>query len=601
MCLVIPSYADITWRDVAAEWLKTDSYADVNYDGIVDLIDFDLVIKYRYEVSMGTYSGGSGIVSDPYLIATVADWEELAVTSGDWVDGKYFKQTVDIDFTAANATPIDGTFAGDYDGNGKVMDNITVDPTADNHSALFFNLGTTALLHDIIISNGISVGSSSDADKSYTAILVAEMVFGAVVQDCTLINCAVSVTHTAATFDGFIGMAVGSNHGCVIRSRVVGGTVKGDITGGSKLRLGGVTGYQTRGGAGEVGKTEYCSCSATISDLAGASTEEVHVGGIAGFIVGSATVTGEVNYCTFTGIINYTSTADIDSMGGIVGAAQGPISNCVNSGTLTVNGATSIYAGGILGQADEFSSIDLCNAISNMTVIAGGGTNVTGGLVGLGDDVCIITNSAYSGVLTPTGGNANIGGLIGQTASGSNITMDSCSSDFMINATLSGTEYLGGGIGFAQDVAVSNCIVNGIILNNGSATFTSATTALGGFVGTARTGSTYAQCIAIMGPWSGQSASRRNGFAGWDNSAGSFIDCYWDTTVAGHTNADANATEATTTELQTASYFDGTGFETGGDNPVWLIEDGFYPKLTSGLNLVTSPSITRLGLTRLSH
>lgn len=45
--------AEVTWRDVYREWLKTsDSYADVNRDGIVNLIDYDLIIINNYEADM---------------------------------------------------------------------------------------------------------------------------------------------------------------------------------------------------------------------------------------------------------------------------------------------------------------------------------------------------------------------------------------------------------------------------------------------------------------------------------------------------------------------------------------------------------------------
>ena len=78
----------------------------------------------------GTYSGGAGTELDPYLISSVADFDELRNTPADY--GKLFEQTSDIDLsseiyfgaviapdTDAGTSGFQGTvFSGRYDGKG---------------------------------------------------------------------------------------------------------------------------------------------------------------------------------------------------------------------------------------------------------------------------------------------------------------------------------------------------------------------------------------------------------------------------------------------------------------------------------------------------
>ena len=74
---------EITWGDIPEEWLETDSYVDVNEDGMVNLKDFDLVIKNVYEVSMGTdYFVKNGGDNSANGESDATAWETVAKVNG---------------------------------------------------------------------------------------------------------------------------------------------------------------------------------------------------------------------------------------------------------------------------------------------------------------------------------------------------------------------------------------------------------------------------------------------------------------------------------------------------------------------------------------
>jgi len=52
----------------------------------------------------GAFSGGSGVVGDPYLISIVNDLRTLSADPNHW--DKHFKMTGDLDLTGVSITPI---------------------------------------------------------------------------------------------------------------------------------------------------------------------------------------------------------------------------------------------------------------------------------------------------------------------------------------------------------------------------------------------------------------------------------------------------------------------------------------------------------------
>ena len=99
----------------AAVYTNEDTVDDTNEDNGVSL-----------------YSGGSGTVTDPWVISTVDDLQKLAetVNDGESYSGKYFIQDADLDLMGITWEPIGYTdggyyFSGHYDGKNHSISNAT--------------------------------------------------------------------------------------------------------------------------------------------------------------------------------------------------------------------------------------------------------------------------------------------------------------------------------------------------------------------------------------------------------------------------------------------------------------------------------------------
>lgn len=111
-----------------------------------------LVGESDYEGKNGI--SGSGTEADPYIMANAYDVIELTdnIAAGETYEGKYFKQTDNIDLSSYETSVYNGiastkTFAGIYDGNGCTI-NAVISTTGDNCvfprvTGTIMNLGIT--------------------------------------------------------------------------------------------------------------------------------------------------------------------------------------------------------------------------------------------------------------------------------------------------------------------------------------------------------------------------------------------------------------------------------------------------------------------------
>ncbi len=92
----------------------------------------DTVDDTSADNGVSLYSGGSGTVTDPWVISTVDDLQKLAetVNDGESYSGKYFIQDTDLDLMGITWEPIGYTdggyyFSGHYDGKNHSISNAT--------------------------------------------------------------------------------------------------------------------------------------------------------------------------------------------------------------------------------------------------------------------------------------------------------------------------------------------------------------------------------------------------------------------------------------------------------------------------------------------
>lgn len=84
------------------------------------LLTFALVCS----VAQGAWGwDGSGTSTDPYLIQTNADWQQLAddVSGGETYSGIVFRMTVDIDTEGKSVGTEEKPFCGIFDGDGHTL------------------------------------------------------------------------------------------------------------------------------------------------------------------------------------------------------------------------------------------------------------------------------------------------------------------------------------------------------------------------------------------------------------------------------------------------------------------------------------------------
>jgi len=208
------------------------------------------------------YSGGSGTITNPYLIATAADLIQLSadcnseVTYDDWCNANYslyFKMTADIDFSGqpvvdgSNFTPIGHSgplgdqdltiFPANFDGDGHTISGVKVNRSAEDNG-IFGAIGRSATVKNITVAASTFIGGS------WTGAVVGTNA-GAILENCH-VKADVNVSPAANNAIG-IGGVLGRLHGSQLYNAYVQGCTSAATVGdGGKsgiLYVGGVTGY----------------------------------------------------------------------------------------------------------------------------------------------------------------------------------------------------------------------------------------------------------------------------------------------------------------------------------------------------------------------
>ncbi len=147
------------------------------------------------------FGGGDGSQNNPYLIKTCAQLAYLAQTTnnGTTYSGKYFKLVKNLDLNNRAWTPIGigdsdendfstKTFCGTFNGNEKIICNVSVNLTNNNQGGLFGVL-YNAKIYQLLITNANVTVSGSHVVSS--GIICGRM------KNTTVEQCAVSGTSSA--------------------------------------------------------------------------------------------------------------------------------------------------------------------------------------------------------------------------------------------------------------------------------------------------------------------------------------------------------------------------------------------------------------------
>lgn len=282
---------------------------------------------------------GKGTAENPYEIRNVNDLKLLAqkVNGGITYEGKYFKQTADIDLSnETNWIPIGGTviehtstleisvFKGNYDGDGHKITNLTT--TEDSNHVGLFGKAEDATIQNCNVEGKV---------KGYQ---YAGGIVGGVGVKTKILNCSFqgSVMGESDCIGGIVGE---TSSGCEVSGCFVTGKVEG------LQKVGGIAGKG-------VGTIKNCYA------LADVTATEVNAGGIAGY------------------------------------AFDVTIENCYYGGDVLAKN----YAGGIAGVMDSTSgsSTTIQNCVSLAESVTAGINSVNRIAGGVRDNINLINNHSYN-------------------------------------------------------------------------------------------------------------------------------------------------------------------------------------------------------------
>lgn len=323
------------------------------------------------------YSGGTGTVSEPYLIGGINDLMTLGNNTSDY--HKAFKLITDIDIADWNlitaiispdtstSTGYQGqAFTGKFDGDGyRIMNlNFYPDITGRDYTGVFGNIGTLAEISNLRVENGYT-------DNQWTT-----------------------------NYHGFI---CGASSGLITNC-----SASGLIKGGSNV--GGVCGYSTgtiSDSSSEVIIQAYDSVGSLCGYSGGTITQSSAIGSVTGHnnvggLCGQNNY-GNISYCNASGQINGNS-----YNGGLIGNNTGGATT-ESYATGDVSGVS--FAGGFSGYNSGSTSVSVCYALGDVQTTG----SYAGGFAGYAVNGSIWRSYARG----QASGNSYVGGFAGRISSAS--------------------------------------------------------------------------------------------------------------------------------------------------------------------------------------
>jgi hypothetical protein len=369
------------------------------------VINEDHVIDVQVLIDEGTFAYGDGSETDPFVISCAREFINFRdeVNKGDNFEGKYIKLESDISLKnycgegKGDWTPIgENAFNGSFDGDGHTVSGLYIE-NGGKGSGLFSWIGTKGSIKNLKVEGYVQSTES-------TGGIVAFASRNSVVDNCCFSG---TISSSGSRVGGISGEAYNITN-CKVEANVTGNGNTGGVVG--FLKLGGkidncsfkgkVTGTSATGGIFGMANGNNTVVNCTVSGDVTAA-EGIYIGGVSGKIVDSKTENSIVEKCTFEsgtvkgpncvgGIVGGSNSsivscsfkgyvlATIKRVGGIEGLCFGPVTGCINMGS--VSGPNEV--GGIAGSSDECKGhLGTITACINQGDIEGG--RLTGGIVGI--------------------------------------------------------------------------------------------------------------------------------------------------------------------------------------------------------------------------
>jgi hypothetical protein len=289
------------------------------------------------------YSGGTGISTNPYLIANLSDIEQLKDdTNAGLTTNVYYKQVSDITLGTfepigyRSTSPFYYSFNGFYDGNYKILKNGTINYSGKDYIGIFafsgqgnYNYIKNIIVNNIYVSGrdyiGVVCGRANGTYSNITtdsncSVLATRNYSGGIfgyLSNGNAIKCKSSTNISGYDYSGGIIGYVGTGelYGCVLNCYNNGNIV-------SRRWVGGLVGYSNTVSSSR-GHIYY---SYNVGNLSG----NENVGGIIGSGTFTSISTGVFNcYALNESITRLSGTAT--SFGRIAGITTNPGSSYLNN------------------------------------------------------------------------------------------------------------------------------------------------------------------------------------------------------------------------------------------------------------------------------
>ena len=337
-----------------------------------------LAVDGAWDGSIATaFAGGTGTESDPYQIANGAELAYLAssVNSGETYTGKNFVLTANIDLNGLPWTPIGNSFsdallegsnyrifAGNFDGNGYTISNVSIgSETAPLEADVFGLFGATAgkisnLNLDTVSIHGIAKIASIGAVIGFAGGLVGYS--GGYIENCHVTGLTMDMSAPSNVYAA--AYCVGGLVGVLDETQLINEcSVSGSIT--EKAGKGSIGGLI--GELGKAAKITYSRSDVTVNVKAD-SRGGANVGGFIGKGNGKTDAETIIRNCYATG--NVTGGA---YTGGFAGGLWGlNIKNCYASGNVSqAAAAMASFVGTDASDPNYYGSITSCFAIGSVT------------------------------------------------------------------------------------------------------------------------------------------------------------------------------------------------------------------------------------------
>jgi len=300
-----------------------------------------------------------------------------------------------------------------------------------------------------------------------------------------------SVNASSAIAGGIAGYSSSSISNCYNT-----GNVSASSTSDSSPHAGGIVG-------GHSSTIINCYNTGAVSAASSSYSSYPHAGGIAGYSGSESTVSTIIN-CYNTGSVNASSYSCYSYAGGIAGDSSSAISNCYNTGDVSASSYSTAdypyyyychsHAGGIVGISYSSSSISNCyntGDVSSAYPSSYSHPCFSGGIAGYLSSPSTISNCYNTGKVSASSTYSSYaGGIAGYSGSGS--TINNCYNTGSVNASSTASSSFAGGIvGSAHSLAsiseISNCR-NCYNIGNVSASYA------GGLIGYSDSDSTISNC-----------------------------------------------------------------------------------------------------------